>query len=1126
MTNKKTGSVGALPVQLSYPIKLFNQTHCLTQQNKFMQSNVISNGFVKRKGTKIYIFFLCFLLPAARLFSQTITLSLKEQPIEKVFKTIEEQTAFQFIYSEETIRSARPVTLQLNKVSLKEAMDKLFSGQPLSYSIADSYIIVKAIEGKVQLPAVDVTGKVTDEAGEGLAGVTVMDKRSLKSTYTRENGEFILKDVDEEAVLVFSYVGRETVELPVAGKNSILVRLPIVSKALDETIIQAYGTTTRRLNTGNISRVTADEIGRQPVSNPILALEGRVPGLLITQMNGINGAGVKIQLRGQNSLLQGSDPFFIIDGVPFGPGNDPLNLLTNATGVAGLSPFNLLNPADIESIEILKDADATAIYGSRAANGIVLITTKKGRAGKTRVNAKVYSGWSKATRTVHMLNTGQYLQVRREAFQNDGIALTSANAPDLLVWDSTRYTDFWKLLAGGTQHSTDAQLSVSGGNEQTQFFLGMGFHKETTVLPTDLADKRSSVHLSLTHSSTDKKFLLNFSGSYSSDINKLAIADLTAYIRWAPNFKLYDSTGNLNWAENGVSYKSIGLNDPNPLLFFKRRFNGEYQDLNSRLNVSYFILPTLSLKVNLGYNFLTGDETAATPGTSIDPNSGVLPSGSFGNSDQKSWIVEPQLEYKRRLGKAELQFLAGTTFQENTSHSITIVGSNYSSDILLNSISGAGSVTASNSYTQYSYDAMFGRVNVNFGNKYLANLSGRRDGSSRFGPGRQFANFGAVGSAGIFTNEKLVKEKFKGLNFGKFRFSYGITGNDQIGNYKYLDTWTASSSTYQGGSSLNPTSLFNPEYAWEINRKLEVGLDLGFLHNRLLFSAAAYKNRSGNQLVSFTLPTQTGFASIGKNLDALIQNKGLEIEATSKNIIKKQFTWSTTLTVTINRNKLLTFPGLASSSYASTYIIGEPLSARAAYQYLGVDPLTGLYRFTDMDSNGIFNTIDRVSITHSDPEYYGGFLSALSYGQFELDIFFQFRKQKGRSYLDIAGVPANNYFNFPTLILDRWQKPGDLATVQKYTASTSSQAAKNASTFRLSDGVYTDASYIRCQNLAVDYNFPSGLAAKLKIQSGRFYLQAQNLFTITNYKSGDPESQNMFSLPPLKTLSAGIEINL
>lgn len=1109
---------------MSYPIKLLTKLILFNPTIKFMHFNVTSKGIVKKKSVKILTLFLCFFIPAACVFAQTITLSLKGQPIEKAFKGIEEQTALRFIYSEETISNAKPVSVELVKAKLQDALDKIFSGQPLGYSLEDGYILVKKKDVVALVPFFDVRGRVTDDEGKPLAGVTVTDKRSLKNTFTTQNGEFVLEGVDDKAVLVFSYVGRETVELPVAGRNAVSIQLHSISKTLDETIIQAYGTTTRRLNTGNISKVTGAEIVKQPVSNPILALQGRVPGLLITQPSGINGAGVKIQLRGQNSLLQGSDPFFIIDGVPFGPAEVPLNLFTNAAGSSGLSPFNLINPADIESIEVLKDADATAIYGSRAANGVILITTKKGRPGKTRVNANVYTGWSQADQRVHMLNTQEYLQVRNEAFRNDGVVPTSSNAPDLLVWDTTRYTDFWKFLNGGTQRSTDAQLSLSGGNEQTQFLLAPGYHKETTVLPSDLGDQRVSVRLNLSHASSDKKFNVIFSASYSSDVNNLTTNDLTAYIKWAPNFKLYDSAGNINWAENGISYKGLGLNDPNPLLFFKRRFHGEYQNLGSRLGISYTILQGLMLRASFGNNTLHGDETAINPSTSIDPNSTVLPSSTFGNSSQRNWIAEPQIDYKKKFGKINLQVLTGATWQENALRSISVIGSNYSSDILLNSISGAGSITSTNSYSQYRYSALFGRINLNFADKYLTNFSGRRDGSSRFGPGKQFANFGAIGAAWVFSNERFLKNKSKLLDFGKLRFSYGLTGNDQIGNYKYLDTWTTSSLTYQGGSSLNPTSLFNPDYAWEENRKVEIALELELFKNRIVASIAGYRNRSGNQLVNFTLPTQTGFTSIGKNLDALIQNKGLELEVTSRNISFKRGSWSTTINVTANRNKLIEFPGLESSSYATTYIIGQSLGTRAAYQYLGVDPKSGLYDFTDVDSNGVFSNADRVSMTKAEPAYYGGVLNTFTCGAFQVDLFFDFKNQKGRSYLDVAGIPANNYFNFPTLALDRWQKPGDMAMLQRYTASTSSEAAKRASLFRLSNAVYTNASYLRCKNLSISYNFSSRIIEKLKMQAGRIYLLGQNLFTITSYKVGDPENQNMFALPPLRTIAAGIDI--
>jgi len=977
-------------------------------------------------------------------------------------------------------------------------------------------------------------GVVTSAAGNSpLHGASVTVKNTKITLTTDKQGHFTINPKRDTGTLVISFLGFHTYQLKFSPINQgpFAIHLRDSAGLVNEVMVIGYGTVTKRLLTGDVSKVTAEDISKQPVSNPLAALEGQVPGLQVTQSTGVNGAGFKVQLRGQSSLIQGSDPLFIIDGVPYSPGNSPLNQLGSAAGdgsssIDGLSPFNLINPADIESIDILKDADATAIYGSRGANGVILITTKKGKAGKTIVSVNVYSGISRTTRTMDMLNTPQYLQMRREGFKNDGVLPTTSNAPDLLLWDTTRYTDFKKLLIGNTAHTTDAQLSLSGGSTNTQFLISGGYHHETTVFPTDLGDTRGSVHLNLNHSSNDKKLTINLSTIYSAEVNNLTASDLTGYINTPPNLKVYDAGGNLNWQEGGVTYASLGILNTNPLAFQYQTYNGRFQNLTSNLQLGYKLLPDLTLKVSMGYNVVNSNEVSLYPSTSLDPNQGQLPYSNFANQIQKSWIIEPQAEYVKKIGKGRLNLLIGNTWQDNSSSGAAIGAYDYSSDLLLNAIAAASYTETTNSNSQYRYDGIYGRINYNLNEKYLLNISGRRDGSSRFGPDNRFSNFGALGAAWIFSEETLIKRTLPFLSFGKLRGSYGLTGNDQIGNYKYLDTWTPGNTTYQGLSVLNPASLYNPAYSWEKNKKAEIALDLGFLKSRILFSIDYYNNRSSNQLINYTLPTQTGFSSVLENLNATIQNTGWEFQLNSKNIAATNFVWSSSLILTIPQNKLISFPGLASSSYANTYVIGQPLSTVKLYHSLGVDPATGVYQFQDVDKNGTLNNTDRGILKNTGPKFYGGFQNNISYKGLELSVFLEFKKQDGYNYLhNLNTVPGYRYNNQPVVVLSRWQQPGDMASIQKFT-SGSTAVLTAASNLISSDAVISDASYIRCRNLSLSYNLPAQWLRKLQVSSCRVYVQGQNLFVITSYVGSDPENQNFAVLPPLKTLTAGIQFTL
>jgi TonB-linked SusC/RagA family outer membrane protein len=716
--------------------------------------------------------------------------------------------------------------------------------------------------------------------------------------------------------------------------------------------------------------------------------------------------------------------------------------------------------------------------------------------------------------------------MRREAFQNDGTTPSTGNAPDLLVWDTTRYIDFKNLLIGGTAQMTNANVSVSGGTAGTQFLIGGNYTKETTVFPGDFADRKASFLLNLHHNSADKKFDASISAGYTVDKNNLMSSDLTGSINLPPNSpSLYDANGKLNWQENGVSISDLGFIQP--LSYLLQKYTAQSDNLTGNINLSYRIIPSLVLRLSGGYNASYVNEININPQTSFDPNWGALGYSLFGYSSSKTWNAEPQLEYSKQIGKSKLSVLAGTTWQDMQYNSNTISAFGYASDILLQSISGAGSISASNSLNQYRYNALFGRVNYNLSDKYIVNLSGRRDGSSRFGPGKQFANFGAVGTAWTFSNEKFIQKALTFLSFGKLRGSYGTTGNDQIDDYSFLDLWSTTSRPYQNTQGLTPGRLFNPDYSWELNRKLEFGLEAGLLKDRILFTISYFRNRCGNQLISYILPAQTGFTGISRNFDALVQNKGWEITLNSKNIQSKDLKWSSSFVLSIPQNKLLSFPGLATSSYSLNYKVGQSLNIINRYQFLGVDPSTGIYHFKDINGDGTINRKDFVVSGNLDPKFYGGLQNSVGYKNWQLDIFFEFRKQVAQNYLASQSyyVPGL-YFNQPTIVLSRWQKPGDNSTIQRFSQDFGTVFSAFASKLALSNGVFSDASYIRCKNLSLSYNIPSLWMSKIRLESARIYLQAQNLFTITNYVGSDPENHNFYVLPPLRTIVAGIQLTL
>lgn len=986
-------------------------------------------------------------------------------------------------------------------------------------------------------------GYIKDTNGKPIANVNLVElNNNLSSTKTNSAGHFKIPAKNKNRVFRISCIGYTTqqVELSTATGNTIYLEQK--AGELDGVIIQGYGKTTKRLNTGNITRVSSKDIEAQPISNPLAALQGRVPGMVINQTSGVPGSSFKVEIRGRTSLdqsLSKNDPLFVIDGVFFESGNQPTNLLRSSAndnfGLGGLSPLNSINPSDIESIEILKDADATAIYGSRGANGVILISTKKGTIGKTRLSINYYSGASRVTRTMNMLNTKQYVAMRNEGFRNDGVtpsrnALDPGYAPDIMLWDTTRYTDFKEMLIGKTAYANDIQTSLTGGNEFTNFLIGMGVHRETTVFSKDLSDIRISTHFNISHITQDKKLSVMLSGGYSNDNNKLLGQDLTRYINLPPNLLVYNNNGTLAWEEGGVSYATVN-NVINPLSLLFRTNNSVNENLYTNLQLEYKILDDLVFKTSLSYNSFRSDEASLTPRAAIDPYtySWITPSSSFANSRTQNWSAEPQITYNNSFGEGKLNLLLGGSWQAKNYRGLTINASQFSNDLLLNNPAAAGLVISNIAQSEYKYQAVFGRINYNLKEKYLLNFSFRRDGSSRFGLNRQFANFWALGTGWIFSEESFIKDHIRILDFGKVRASLGLTGNDQIGDYNYMQLWqnNGSGGTYQGTPTIKPSKVYNPDYQWETNRKFEVAIELGFFKNRIYTTVSYYNNKSDNQLVNYSLPNHTGFSNVVMNIPALVENSGFEFILDAKILSGKNFSWSSAINLTLPKNKLISYPGLESTSYKNVYVVGNPLSVLNLYKYLGVNQATGLYSFEDLNSDGSYKPADDYQVLGNlNPKFYGGLSNKLEYKNFQLDILLEFKRQLGRNYLsETYNLRPGSIGNQPEIVLERWQQYGDKTRIQKFTAGFNNEIKVITNTvLNSSNGIYSDASFIRLKNVSLSYKIPGVLVKKLGLQTGRIFLNGQNILTLTKFKGLDPETQNFFVLPPLKTIALGAQL--
>ena len=966
-----------------------------------------------------------------------------------------------------------------------------------------------------------ITGTVSDASGT-LPGVIIMVKGTQRSTISDADGRFSLSASAGE-VLVFSFTGYRTVEVVADTQNSLNIKLQEDSTQLEELTINAgYYSVKQKESTGSIARITAKDIEKQLVANPLAAMQGRMAGVDIVQSTGVPGGNFSIRIRGKNSLRDnGNDPLYIVDGMPYSSDNlSSVNASQSILQNGGISPLNGINPADIENIEVLKDADATAIYGSRGANGVVLITTRKGKAGKTTFNINMMTGVSRVTRFQKLMNTQQYLTMRQEAFANDGFTELPSWAYDTNgTWDRDRYTDWQKELIGGTAITKNMNVGVSGGNEQTKFTLGGTLYNEGTVFPGDFEFRKSSFHSNISHTSEDKKFRADLSANYVLSDNNLPGTDLTYRASTLPPNapRLYSEHGSLNW-ENSTWQ--------NPLATLEQTYVSKATNLTAGGFLSYALVKGLSFKTSLGYTENHITETRLSPIAMYDPAFGLTSASSqslLNTVKQESWNVEPQLNYTTLLGIGTLDVLAGMTFQQRETELLEIIGTGFSTDNLITNLAAASTLAiTANDITMYKYNAVFGRINYNIDSKYIVNLTARRDGSSRFGDGKRFANFGAVGAAWLFGSETFLQKTIPWLSYGKLRTSYGITGSDQIGDYQYLNTYGITGISYQGTIGLQPLRLYNPDFSWETNKKIEAALETGFLNDRIILNIAYYRNRSSSQLVGIPLSTVTGFPSVQANLDATVQNSGWEFELHATPFKGRDFNWATSVNLTVAKNKLIAFPNLEGSGYAQQYVVGQPLDIRKLYRYTGINPETGLYSFQDYNGDGMISyPADSQYTVSLAPDFFGGLQNNVTYKNWQLDFLFQFVKQKGYNATNTGAIPGVGV-NQPVEISNNGMPSGS-GNIQLYTAGYNSEAVTAFNRYANSDGVISDASYIRLKNLSLSYSLP---AAWNKYADCSIYFQGQNLLTITNFKGADPENQMRGSLPPLRVLSMGVRLNL
>ncbi|MGN6294972.1 MAG: SusC/RagA family TonB-linked outer membrane protein [Chitinophagaceae bacterium] len=1059
--------------------------------------------------------------------AQQVRIYLTDAPFRQLLKQIEQQTGYSFIYTKKQLQLLPPVSINVANKDIFEVLNEQLNGSPLGYTIDDHFIILFIKKDTDRHTLRVVRGRVDNTSGQAIAGATVQVRNEPFTTTTDQYGGFSISYRSPNAVIQISGAEIRPALFAINERQYLEISIDEEVKELDETIIIAYGYTTRRLTTGNITRIRSSELENQPAANLLQALQGRVPGLLITATSGAPGASFMAQIRGQNSvnpnplinngIAPKDNPLIIINGVPFAPQNNNVNQFSSLASPGnleiyqnphgGISPFSSIDPADIESVEVLKDGDMTAIYGSRAANGIILITTRQPKPGKPALSMDISTGLNISTYRPSMLNTKEYLDLRRAAFAADSLLPGSIPgeinyAPDLLVFDSTGYTNWNKYFFHASAPVTRVYSRLSGGSNRLSFVSGIGYRNESSLLKGDFYNKQISLNNSLKYRSIDQRLTMEGSFYYTLGDNRsvsspalLQVADLP------PDYPaLLDEERQINW-----KYKEVDLID-NPAGLLKQPYIIKIYNLISHFNLHYEIVTGLKFLLNAGYSSYKTNETALFPASSFHPARGESGYSNLGKEDYQTKLIEPQWEYKKPLGRTGFTVLAGATIQQNKLNF-------KSSKSLLNPTELIGSRAIS---SNYHYRSFFGRFNLQHAGKYLLNLTARREGSSRFSPDKRLGNFSSVAAGWVFSDEKFIGRWLPWISFGKFRLSYGSSGNDNIGYYHYLNAWHFLPS-YFSNQGLTNGSIADAGFSWSTTHKSEAGLDLGFLKDRVYVGVSKYQHRSSDQLISHLSLSQADTARYIANFPAIVLNKGWEIMIEATALHSKNTRWSTALNLSVPQNKLRSFPGIESSLYSGRYIPGQPLGILQLIKFVGVNGSSGLYSF-DLSSFTLMDTY---------PRLYGGFQNMVSHKRFDFGLFIEFREQQGANYLrQINHYPAGLARNQPREMPDHWQYPGHLSDMQRLTVLENSPAALTAYLFTLSGASYSNASYIRFRNLFFSYSFKKDDLKRTGLRQLKIYLQMQNIFTLTSFKQSDPEIQSFYSYSLPRTVVAGLQLQL
>ena len=937
-----------------------------------------------------------------------------------------------------------------------------------------------------------VTGNVTSaEDNNALPGVSVVAKGSSRGTQTDANGNYSLELPANATTLVFSFVGVATQEVAVRNQNVVNVAMSNDSRSLNEVVVVGYGTQQRRDVTGSAATINSSEIANLPVTTFESALQGRAAGVQVTQSSGKLGTALQIRVRGAASVSAGNEPLYVLDGIPI------TSVDAGSSTTETYSPLADIDPNDIETISILKDASASAIYGSRASNGVVLITTKKGRSGRTNVSLGYYTGISNPTRIRQFLNRAQYVELFSEAATNaDLVPSEEFEGAGLDI--NTTTDEKWSEAAFRQGTINQFNFNVNGGTDKTQFYLSGATNQQTGIIVAN-SFRRNNIRLNLNHSVSDR-ITLGASFALAQVVNNKtpddnAFSNPVQLNALPPLQPKLDANGLLN--RNTLYYNAlIETTDAKNVSTTYRSFGN--------LNGTVQLVKGLSFRSEFGYDLLNLQEEIYRGRRTEDG----APTG-YGYQNQLrsiNWTTNNTFNYQQSFGQVAIDAVAGITYQEQNIQDASTEGRGFPNDKFSKLTSAARIISGSSTETGYSILSYLARANFRYAERYLLGVSGRIDGSSRFGINNRYGFFPSV-SVGWLVNEEAFLKNSRALSLLKLRASYGVTGNSEIGNFASRGLYEALPYADQAG--ISPSQIENRDLSWEKTSQFDVGVEYGFINNRINGQIDYYIKNTEGLLLNQPLPALNGFSSIARNVGSL-QNKGIEFSITTQNFVKA-FRWSTSFNISANRNvvtKLNVSPIAANSRFLGRVAEGEPLGYFYGKKFLGADPQTGdaMYEGADGKPTNNYAAAPQQKVGDPNPNFIYGMTNNLSYKGFDLSVLLQ--GVQGNDIYNVAGFfqsVSADYFDNQTIDqLNRWQKPGDetqVPQVRLYGGNGSGVSSRWVQ----------DGSFMRVKTVSLGYNIPKNLLRKAFLQTARVYVSGFNLLTLTKYTGYDPEVNTTYN---------------